>query len=62
MYSETFMRSFNMEEWLNINQINNHTSENFKVSNEEGNKENKWSLAKSYKCLCQAETLLSVDI
>lgn len=51
MYIETFMRFFSMEEWLSINQINNHTNENFKVSNEEGNKENKGSLAKSYKCL-----------
>lgn len=45
------MRLFSMEEWLNINQINNHTTENFKVRKEEGNKENKGSLAKSYKCL-----------
>lgn len=41
-----------MEEWLNINQINNHTNENFKVRKEEGNK-NKGSLAKSYKCLAR---------
>lgn len=45
------MRFFSVEEWLSINQINNHTNENFKVSKEEGNKENKGSLAKSYKCL-----------